>query len=133
MLPKSKEEARRALELDPTLAEAHKSYAMALAALDFDWKGAEAEFLRAIQLNPRLAEAHGQFAVNLLAPQRRFAEAILEAKRAVDLEPDEPIHRLQLAYVLYFARHFDLILSQLDKVSQSPWPRKELFARQQAR
>lgn len=124
MLPKSKEEARRALELDPTLAEAHKSYAMALAALDFYWKGAEAEFLRAIQLNPRLAEAHGQFAVNLLAPQKRFAEAILEARRAVDLEPHEPIHRLQLAYVLYFARHFDPILSQLDKVSQSPWPQE---------
>src|SRR5262249_23631600 len=54
---KAREAARKALELDDTLAEAHNALAMVKADYDWDWPGAEREFRRAIGLNPGYATA----------------------------------------------------------------------------
>src|SRR5437867_9031479 len=56
--PKAKAAAKKALELDDTLAEAHTSLAMALCLYDFDFSQAAREFQRAIELNPNYATAH---------------------------------------------------------------------------
>src|SRR5262249_46711970 len=66
VMPQAKEAARRALELDDTLAEAHVSQGQIDFFYDFDWSAAEKEFRRAIELNPNLAEAHDAYA-NYLA------------------------------------------------------------------
>ncbi len=74
--------ARKALELDPNLAEAH--FAMAGAKSDaWEWKEAGQEYKRAIKLNPNLASAHNGYA-SYLRLMGRNDEALTEVKRALE-------------------------------------------------
>jgi tetratricopeptide (TPR) repeat protein len=54
---------------------------------DFDFPGAEREFLKAIELNPNSAYAHLFYSNCYLAPMGRMSEAIAENKKAVELDP----------------------------------------------
>lgn len=78
--------ARKALEIDRSLGEAHASLGWALTHYDYDFLGAERAYERSIELNPRYATAHQWFGL-LLAPLRRFDEAFTEFKRAIRLDP----------------------------------------------
>ena len=63
------EAARKAIELDDSLSEAHSARASALAN-EWKWNEAESEFRRAIELNPNNANAHYFYAVvYLLCPK----------------------------------------------------------------
>jgi adenylate cyclase len=75
----------RALELDPDLAEAHTSNALALSDR-YDWGASEEEFRRAIQLNPSYAGGHLWYAA-LLAELGRPEEALRELALAEELDP----------------------------------------------
>jgi eukaryotic-like serine/threonine-protein kinase len=86
VMPKATEAARKALELDDSLAQAHNALASIHFIYDWDWPGAEREWKRAIELNPNFADAHhlyGQF----LSSMRRPAEGAAEIKRAEQLAP----------------------------------------------
>ncbi|MEO5896455.1 MAG: tetratricopeptide repeat protein [Vicinamibacterales bacterium] len=85
--PKAKAAARRALAIDPTLAEAHTALGFSLAVYDWNWSEAERKFKKALELNPNLSFAHFRYGWNYLAPMGRFDEAITEMKRALELEP----------------------------------------------
>ena len=122
ILPLAKSAARRALELDDTLADAHTAFAFATAFNDFDWTGSERSFRRAIQLNPNYSEAHSGFAITVLAPLKRFEEALMEAQRASDLEPGKPTGVLEVATVLYWARRFDQAIDKLRQVDPAFLP-----------
>jgi serine/threonine-protein kinase len=98
--------ARKALELDEGLAEAHASLAWSLFIYDWDWLGAAAEFKRSIQLNPRYATARQWYAF-LLASQGRFEDALIEAHSAQELDPSSVSVRRGLGYVYFYARRFD--------------------------
>lgn len=89
-MPKARAAADKAIALDDTLAEAHTSLGYVKALYDYDWSGAEREFLRAIQLNPGLADAHFGYGIVFLAPQERGAEALREMLLARDLDPLRP-------------------------------------------
>ena len=65
--PKAEAASRRALELDPTLAEAQTSLATVLLNYKWDWPGAEAGFRKAIQLDPSYATAHQRYSLYLMA------------------------------------------------------------------
>jgi TolB-like protein/Flp pilus assembly protein TadD len=84
-LPKALEAARKAVELDDTLAEAHTSLARALAS-NLQLSAAMSEFKRAIELNPSYATAHQWFG-ECLQSQGRVEEALAELKRAQELDP----------------------------------------------
>lgn len=86
-MPKAKEAALKAIQLDDSLADAHKSLAYVRALYDFDWPGAEKEFKRAIQLNPGLADAHFGYGIVYLAPLGRIQDAVREMKLARSLDP----------------------------------------------
>lgn len=86
-MPKAKEAALKAIELDDSLADAHASLAYVKALYDFDWPGAEKEFKRAIQLNPGLADAHFGYGIVYLAPTGKIQDAVREMKLARDLDP----------------------------------------------
>jgi TolB-like protein/DNA-binding winged helix-turn-helix (wHTH) protein len=113
-MPKAKEAAMRAVELDDTLAEAHASLARVFAAYDWDWTSAEKEYKRAIELNPRYAVAH-QWYGGYLAVMGRSDEAIAERKRAVELEPLSPIINFELGLAFYYARDYDHAIEQFQK------------------
>jgi TolB-like protein/DNA-binding winged helix-turn-helix (wHTH) protein/Tfp pilus assembly protein PilF len=86
-LPLAKAAATKALALDPSLAEAHAALGMDLSHYEFDFPGAQKEFLRAIELNPNSAYAHLFYSNCYLAPMGRMEEAIVENKKALELDP----------------------------------------------
>ena len=58
IMPKAKEAALKAVELDDTLAEGHAELGSVLFQYDYDWPAAERELRRAVELNPNYARAH---------------------------------------------------------------------------
>ncbi len=97
--------AQEALRIDPELAEAHASLALA-QQYRWDWSGAEASFRRSIALNPRYALARLWFGLHL-AFRGRFDEAVEEVSQAQALDPVSLTVRAQLGLSLYFARRYD--------------------------
>ena len=108
---RSEAAARKALELDDTLAEAHTSLAAALARR-FEFTAAEKEFRRAIELNPNYATAHHWYSDSVLAPQDRLEEALAEMKRALEVDPLSPIINGELAMTYYALGQSDKALEQ---------------------
>lgn len=86
-LPQARAAATRAIELDPSLAEAHAALGMEKSHYEFDFPAASAEFLKAIELNPSSAYAHLFYSNCYLMPLGRRAEAIAENRKAVELDP----------------------------------------------
>ena len=78
--PKAMAAAKKALELDDTLAEAHTTLALAIWYYDFDFSQANKEFQRAIELNPNYATAHQQYGNNTLSALGWFDKAIAQGK-----------------------------------------------------
>ena len=64
-VPRIEKHARKALELDPELAEGHLALASSLF-LQFDWAGAEAEYRKAIESNPGDAQVRLWYSFFLL-------------------------------------------------------------------
>jgi eukaryotic-like serine/threonine-protein kinase len=85
--PEAKAAATKALVLDPLLAEAHAALGQVKSHYDFDFPGAQREYLKAIELNPNYANAHLFYAGGYLTPMGRHQEAIAEMKRALELDP----------------------------------------------
>jgi Tol biopolymer transport system component/serine/threonine protein kinase/tetratricopeptide (TPR) repeat protein len=106
--------ARKAVELDDSLAEAHASLAFIKFHYDRDWRGAEGQFRRAINLNPNYPTAHHWYAFNLSA-MGRHEEAIAEAKRAQEIDPRSAVIATAVANVLYHAHRFDEAIEQCQK------------------
>jgi Tfp pilus assembly protein PilF len=77
----------RAILLDPSLAEAHAALGMEKSHYEFDFPGAEREFLKAIDVNPNSPYAHLFYSNCFLMPMGRKAQAIAENKRAVEIDP----------------------------------------------
>lgn len=98
--------ARKALELDEGLAEAHASLAWSLFIYDWDWEGAAAEFRRSIQLDPRYPTAYQWYAF-LLASQGKFEDALITAHTAQEVDPGSVSIRRGLGYVYFYARRFE--------------------------
>jgi serine/threonine protein kinase/Tfp pilus assembly protein PilF len=100
--------ARKALELDDSLAEAHASLAWSQFIYDWDWTGAERGFKRAIELDPAYAPAHQSYAF-VLASQARFDEALVEAHTALEQDAASVSIRRTLAWNYYYARRYDQV------------------------
>jgi TolB-like protein/Flp pilus assembly protein TadD len=113
--PKAMAAARRALELDETLAEAHTTLALALWYYGFDFAQANREFQRAIELNPNYATGHQQYGNNTLSALGRFDDAIGEGKRAVALDPLSLVINADLGMNYHYARRYDEAIAQLRK------------------
>ena len=111
---KAKFYARKAIELDDTLAEAHASLAWSLFIYDWDWDGAAREFSRAVELDPRYATAHQWYAF-LLASQMKFDEALLEAHTAQENDPTSVSVRRSLGYTYLYARKYQQARYHLDR------------------
>jgi tetratricopeptide (TPR) repeat protein len=85
-MPRAESAARRALELDESLAEAHASLAFVRAFYHWDWPGAEQSCRRALELDPRSPKAHHWYGL-ILAATGRSREALAELERAHELDP----------------------------------------------
>lgn len=112
-LPKALEAARKAVELDDTLGEAHTSLARALAS-DLQLPAAMSEFKRAIELNPNYATAHQWFG-ECLQSQGHLEEALAELKRAQELDPLSLIINSVLGFALDTVGKSDEAIAQLHR------------------
>ena len=106
--------ARKAIELDDSLAEAHASLAWALFIYDWNWDEAEREFRRAIELDPRYASAHQWFAF-LLAAKGAIGESLVEGHTAVELDAGSVSARRSLATCYYYARRWDQAIYHFER------------------
>jgi TolB-like protein len=111
-LPEAKAAATKALELDPSLAEAHAALGVVKSHYDFDLPGAQKEFLTAIELNPNSAYAHLFYSNCYLAPIGRMSEAIAENQRALELDPlSLPINNF-MGMTYMFAENYEKAYQQ---------------------
>lgn len=107
IMPKAKEAALKALDIDPNLAEAHASLGAIHAWYDWEWEAAEREFQRAIELNPANANAYHWYGSIYLTAMCRFDEALEAELKAFELEPMAMVIRSNLAWICYQARQYD--------------------------
>jgi len=112
--PKAKAAATKALEIDPTLADAHTALAFAKFWFDWDWTGAEQEIKRALALTPNSGEVHHGYAV-LLSTLARHDEAVAEGQRALELDPLSLIVNANLGVFFHFAGRNQEARTQIDK------------------
>jgi TolB-like protein/tetratricopeptide (TPR) repeat protein len=102
--------ARKALELDPNLADAHILLA-GMAQKQWHWAEAEAEYRRALELAPNDSDAYAGLAEWLLC-QGRVDEAVASAQRARELDSFGSA-TWDLAWVLFQSRRYDEAVRQL--------------------
>jgi len=113
--PQAKAAAQQALEIDPTLAEAHTFLAYSLVIYDWNWTEAERSFKRAIELDPNNSAAHFRYGQVYLASTGRLDEAAAEIQRGLDLEPLDVNMGATLAWVYLVAGQNDKALEQARK------------------
>jgi serine/threonine protein kinase/TolB-like protein/Tfp pilus assembly protein PilF len=113
---KAKVAARKALELDHELGEAHGSLAH-VRLHDWDWEGLERDFQRAIELNPANGIVYywyGEFLMTLGRPD----EAVAVTEKAYRTDPLSPVLGSSLAMILYLARRFDEAVHVLERTQE---------------
>ena len=107
--PLAAEAAHRAIELDPSLADAHASLGFVKLNWEWDWEGALDEFHKAIALNPSHEVAHRWLSA-FLAGIGRDAEALPIALRAIELDPMSVLPRMNLGILHFLAwRHEEAV------------------------
>jgi serine/threonine-protein kinase len=110
--PRAFDGARRALALDPDLAEAHTSLAWATAQCNRDWEGALSEFRVAERLNPEYGVTQAWHAL-VLAQMGRLEEAAARMQRGIELEPLDMPTNAGLGWVYCYQRRFEESVAQL--------------------
>jgi len=117
-LPKAREAARRALDLDSTLSEPHTILGIIAMTYDWDREAARQRFERAIQANPNEARARAWSAIHLLYFEKRFEEALERARRAAELDPLDWTPRTFPWWVLWVQREYESYLQEALEVIQ---------------
>jgi TolB-like protein/DNA-binding winged helix-turn-helix (wHTH) protein len=109
-VPLARAAVSKALELDPSLGEAHVALAWSLVQ-DWDWPDAEKEARLALTQNPNSADAHLVYSL-YLSGMGRNDEAFAHMNYAIQLDPLNSDYKNQLGWTAYWARQYDLAINQ---------------------
>ena len=109
--------ARRALDLDGTLADAHVALGNVKLRTDWDWNGARQEYQTALGLNPSSAVAFAAYAQYLTAIGQK-QESLRAIARAHALDPVSARIRYQQALLSYFSKDYEQAIAQLTSLVQ---------------
>ena len=88
-MPQVREAARRALDIDPSLPEAHAMLGVVAGLYDYDWRQADRHFRLAVNHEPLSAFVRSVWAMYYLVPMRRHGDALQELQRALE---EDPLH-----------------------------------------
>ncbi len=113
---KAKGAARKALDLDSELGEAHGSLAH-VRLHDWDWQGLEKDFQRSLELDPAQAIVYYWYAEFLMS-MGRPDEAIATAQKAYQIDPLSPVVGSSAAMILYLARKYDQAVAVLQSAQE---------------
>jgi tetratricopeptide (TPR) repeat protein len=108
VMPKAKEYAEKAIQLDTSQVEAHATLAFISVLYDWNWAEAKKQFQRVFDLNRNYPLAHYWYCYYLAFVERNFEESIREAKNAAEhLEPLVPFSHHVLSMMLINAGRFE--------------------------
>jgi serine/threonine protein kinase/Flp pilus assembly protein TadD len=113
-VPEAMAAAKKALELDDQLADAHASLGIAYRCDHLNWRAAEKELKRAIELDPNYASAY-QWYASTLATVGRSEDLLRNARRAQELDPLSRIINASLGHAYYLCRRYDDAIQQCRK------------------
>ena len=114
VMPRAKEAALRAVELDPNLASGHVNLGYVHLFFDWDWPAAEKEYRKALAINPSLPEAQLGYA-NYLATLGRFDEALSRVQQAYLYDPLAVESRNEALWIYYFSGRMPETINQCKK------------------
>ena len=114
-IAKARQAAKRALEIDEELGEAHGALAHILFSYDWDHRAAEKEYQRALELSPNDAVPRRDYAT-FLAATGRPDEGLRQAQRALELDPLSSDIGSMLARIYMYRREFDQAMAQSRRV-----------------
>jgi TolB-like protein/Tfp pilus assembly protein PilF len=114
LMPRAAAAARRALEIDPTLAEAHISLGYSSFTFDWDYDAATRHFGRARELNPAAVENHRYYSF-YLAVGGRHVEAVAAAERTLARDPISASSSHTLAVQLALAGRFEDAIRECER------------------
>jgi tetratricopeptide (TPR) repeat protein len=114
VMPRAKEAALRAVELDPNLGSAHVRLGYVRLFFDWDWPAAEREYRRALEINPSLPEAQLGYA-NYLATLGHFDEALSRVQQAYLFDPLALESRNEALWIYYFSGRMPETVEQCKK------------------
>ena len=109
--PKARQAARKALELNPALAEAHTALGKVLGWYDWDFNAAELALRRAVASNPKYADAHWGLG-SVLPANGRLEEALSAMQDALALDPLSALFSGWVARMLVYLRRYDDAIAQ---------------------
>ena len=114
--PEAKAAAEKALEIDPTLSEAHTFLAYAQVIYDWNWADGERSFKRALELDPNNFSAHFRYGQIYLLPVGRFDEGISEIKQGLKAEPMDVNMAVAVGWADLVRGQKDEALEQMRKI-----------------
>jgi TolB-like protein/DNA-binding winged helix-turn-helix (wHTH) protein/thioredoxin-like negative regulator of GroEL len=117
VMPRAKEAALRALELDSNLAAAHVTLGNVRLLYDWDWTAAEKDYHRALDTNPNSPEAQLGYAT-YLATLGRFDEALSRVQQAYLFDPLALESRNEALWIFYFSGHMPETIQQCQKTTE---------------
>jgi len=114
LVAKSRAAALQALELDPSLGEAHAWLGKLAFFYEWDFPKAESELKRAIELSPNYPESHMIYAVFLVTTGRHDL-GLAEMRKAHEIDPISQLPNVVSVVVFYLARQYDAAIAQGEK------------------
>jgi TolB-like protein/serine/threonine protein kinase len=117
-MPKAKQAALRAIQLDDSVPLAHTTLAFVEAHYEYNWAAAEQEFRRALELSPSDAYAHFFYSNGFLSPFGRHDEAIAQMRIAAKLDPLSIPIQAFVGRTFLWARRYDEALLEFEKAER---------------
>ena len=113
--PRAKEAALAALRARQDLGEAHAALATVKRMFEWDWSGAEAEYLTALVLSSNSGVIHQAYGT-YLAAMGRAEDALRELRQSEEVDPLSPMFNIGVAWGLYVTRDYQAASEQSWKV-----------------
>jgi eukaryotic-like serine/threonine-protein kinase len=117
-MPRARAAAERALELDPSLAEAHTPLGVVAMVYDWNWTEAERRLRRALELNPDYVPAL-LWSSFLYTCMGRHGESLAAVRHAAEVEPLGMIVHQSVARSLHYAGRYEEAVGHCERVIES--------------